>query len=77
MSERERNYSASGRKSWKTIEWQRCQARNIMRIRRKGQQQGSMTMVFKMDEEGCHQHLKKKGIEDACIRENSQRFAHS
>lgn len=63
-------------KSIKQIERQRKQARNIKRVRQKGQQ-GSVNMVFETDEEGRHERVSKDDIEDACIRENSQRFSQS
>ena len=63
-------------KSMKQIERQRRQARNVKRMRKKGQQ-SSVNMVFETDEEGRHERISKDDIEDACIRENSQRFSQS
>jgi endonuclease/exonuclease/phosphatase family metal-dependent hydrolase len=63
-------------KSLKQIERQRKQARTVKRIRRKGEQ-GSVNMVFETDETGRHERTSKDDIEDACIRENSQRFSQS
>ena len=63
-------------KSLKQIERQRRQARNVKGIRRKGQQ-NSVNMVYENDEEGRNERTTKDAIEDACIRENEQRFFQS
>ncbi len=63
-------------KTLKQIERQRRQARNVKRVRGKGQQ-SSVNMVYENDEEGRHERTTKDAIEDACIRENSSRFFQS
>jgi hypothetical protein len=68
--------SEAEEKSLKQIERQRRQARNVKRIRGKGQQ-NSVNMVYENDEDGRHERTTKDAIEDACIRENSQRFFQS
>ena len=63
-------------KSMKQIGKQRRQARNVKRMRKKGQQ-NSVNMVFETDEDGWHERISKDDIEDACVRENEQRFSQS
>ena len=58
-------------KLMKQIEKQRRQARNVKRVRKKGQQ-NSVNMVFERDKDGQHKRISKDNIEDACIRENEQ-----
>ena len=60
----------------KQIERQQQQARNVKRMRKKGQQ-SSVNMVLETDKEGLHERISKDDIEDACIRENSQQFSQS
>jgi hypothetical protein len=60
-------------KSLKQIERQRKQIRNVKRVTKK-EQQSSVNMVYKNDEDGRYERTTKDAIEDACIRENSYRF---